>query len=170
MVGAAPGVVLARPDAQAVVASLALLAAMSAFVQEETPGVSDLYGPDSPSGLVYPFYVLQVAVGIVLGTGVGAAFGTGLYLAVVHTEALEAVAGVGGPGAVPGAVLGVVAANPDALVGALAGGALGFRTGYTGRIRASSGRSRRPTGGTFGGAGFGGGGGGGGGGGAGGGQ
>jgi len=138
---AAPGVVLARPDARAVAVGLALFAGTSAFVRDSTPGVDDLYGPDAPSGMVYPFYVLQVGLGILLGTAIGAAFGTGLYLVAVHTDALGVVAESPGPGAVPGAVLGVVAANPDALVGTLVGGALGFRSGYTGRIWASSGRS-----------------------------
>jgi uncharacterized membrane protein YgcG len=167
----AAGAVLARPDALAVAVALGLLAGVVTFVQTSTPGVPDLFGPDAPTGLAYPFTVLQVAVGIVVGTVLGTVIGAGLYLAAVRPDAIGGV-GTPGLGAAARYVLGLVVANPDALVGALCGGAIGFWSGYTGRIwvrsdphdRADSGHDG---GGGFGGfGGFGGGGGGGGGGGS----
>ena len=145
-VGSVPGVVLARPDVQVLALGLALFVGLSAFVSESAPGVPDLFGPDAPSGLAYPFSVLQVTLGIVLGSTIGTAFGAGIYLAVVRPDTLPVVADPTGPGAVLGAALGVVAANPDALVGALVGGAFGFWSGYTGRIWRIMAGSRGPDG------------------------
>jgi hypothetical protein len=166
---AVPGVILARPDALAVAVGLGLFAGVTTFVQESTPGVPDLVGPGAPTGLAYPFYVLQVGVGLVLGTVLGALIGMGLYLTAIRPDALGAGAGTSDVGAVAALVLGLVVSNPDALIGVLGGGAIGFWSGYTGRIWARSDRQHHGggdfDGGGFGGfGGFGGGGGGGGGG------
>jgi hypothetical protein len=139
VLSALPGVLAGRPDALAVAVALGVFAGTTAFVDEPTPGVGDLFGPDAPSGLAYPFYAIKVAVGIVAGTAFGAVVGAGLYLAVLHPAAIETVRA--SPGVA--SLLGAVAGNPDAVVGALAGGGLGLYSGATGRIWASGRRRRR---------------------------
>jgi hypothetical protein len=137
-------------DVQAVALALAVLAGTSAFVNERTPGATDLIGPDAPSGFVLPFYAVKVGLGIVVGTALGAGFGAGAYLAVVHSPAIEAVTGVGD-------VLDAVATHPDALLAGVVGGAVGLWSGFTGQIWQSR-SSRHGHGGADGGFGGGGGG------------
>lgn len=127
-------VVLTETDVFGVAVALGLFAGAMAFVGDTEIGVRDLFDP-SLSPLLFPLYVTQVVLNIVLWTAVGAIAGPLFYIWNLRAELFEPVAVPVGsePLVILGAYLEVVTANLDVLLVALFCGGLGLWKGYNGR-------------------------------------